>query len=200
MPSQIISEQRATSNRNGGRDHPGIPATSVGIVICTAGLLWSEAVAAEVVIFSGGPAIAAPVRAGGTAVPGQRWVRFAGSCLRMLVSGRGDPAAALALTFALLHLACIRRLAETVPPHRRRPAPWFYGAGIGAASAVLTLLSGGGCTAPSKAFGQWPGAMPAATPFAQTLTPWRGRVRALKVDCGAARRERASAVERQMPY
>src|SRR5229473_3692161 len=25
MPSEIISEQRATSNRNGGRDHPGIP-------------------------------------------------------------------------------------------------------------------------------------------------------------------------------
>jgi hypothetical protein len=25
MPSEIISEQRATSNRNGARDHPGIP-------------------------------------------------------------------------------------------------------------------------------------------------------------------------------
>jgi type III restriction enzyme len=25
MPSEIISEQRATSNRNGGRDHPGMP-------------------------------------------------------------------------------------------------------------------------------------------------------------------------------
>jgi hypothetical protein len=25
MPSEIISERRATSNRNGARDHPGIP-------------------------------------------------------------------------------------------------------------------------------------------------------------------------------
>jgi hypothetical protein len=25
MPSEIISEQRATSNRNGARDHPGMP-------------------------------------------------------------------------------------------------------------------------------------------------------------------------------
>ena len=31
MPGEIISEQRATSNRNGGRDHPGTRATSVGI-------------------------------------------------------------------------------------------------------------------------------------------------------------------------
>jgi len=47
------------------------------------------------------------------------------------------------LTFALLHLACMRRLAETVPPGLSATALTLYGTvAIGAASALLTLASG----------------------------------------------------------
>jgi PPP family 3-phenylpropionic acid transporter len=47
------------------------------------------------------------------------------------------------LTFALLHLACMRRLAEIVPPQLSATALTLYGTvGIGAASAALTLASG----------------------------------------------------------
>ena len=47
------------------------------------------------------------------------------------------------LTFALLHLACMRRLAEIVPPGLSATALTLYGTvGIGAASALLTLASG----------------------------------------------------------
>jgi PPP family 3-phenylpropionic acid transporter len=47
------------------------------------------------------------------------------------------------LTFALLHLACMRLIARTVPPGLAGTAQALYGTvGIGAATAVLTLVSG----------------------------------------------------------
>ena len=47
------------------------------------------------------------------------------------------------LTFALLHLACMRLLAQLVPPGLEGTAQALYGTvGIGATSAGLTLLSG----------------------------------------------------------
>ena len=47
------------------------------------------------------------------------------------------------ITFALLHLALMRRLAETVPPHLSATALTLYGTvAIGAVSAVMTLVSG----------------------------------------------------------
>jgi PPP family 3-phenylpropionic acid transporter len=47
------------------------------------------------------------------------------------------------LTFALLHLACMRVLAVIVPPALAGTAQAIYGTlGIGATSAVLTLASG----------------------------------------------------------
>jgi MFS transporter, PPP family, 3-phenylpropionic acid transporter len=47
------------------------------------------------------------------------------------------------LTFALLHLACMRVLAVIVPPDLAGTAQAIYGTlGIGATSAVLTLASG----------------------------------------------------------
>jgi PPP family 3-phenylpropionic acid transporter len=46
-------------------------------------------------------------------------------------------------TFALLHLACMRLLADTVPSQLAATAQAIYGTvGIGAATALLTLLSG----------------------------------------------------------
>jgi PPP family 3-phenylpropionic acid transporter len=47
------------------------------------------------------------------------------------------------LTFALLHLANMRVLAETVPPRLAATALTLYGTvGVGAAVALLTLVSG----------------------------------------------------------
>jgi PPP family 3-phenylpropionic acid transporter len=47
------------------------------------------------------------------------------------------------LTFALLHLACMRLIAQTVPAGLEGTAQALYGTvGIGAATAVLTLVSG----------------------------------------------------------
>ena len=48
-----------------------------------------------------------------------------------------------ALTFALLHLACMRLMSRLVPVHLAARAQAFYGTvAIGAATALLTLLSG----------------------------------------------------------
>jgi PPP family 3-phenylpropionic acid transporter len=47
------------------------------------------------------------------------------------------------LTFALLHLACMRVLGRTVPPGFEGTAQALYATvGVGAASALLTLASG----------------------------------------------------------
>jgi PPP family 3-phenylpropionic acid transporter len=47
------------------------------------------------------------------------------------------------LSFALLHLACMRVLAAIVPPGLAGTAQAIYGTlGIGATSAILTLASG----------------------------------------------------------
>jgi MFS transporter, PPP family, 3-phenylpropionic acid transporter len=47
------------------------------------------------------------------------------------------------LTFALLHLTCMRLLAESVPTHLSATALTLYGTvGIGVPTALLTLASG----------------------------------------------------------
>jgi PPP family 3-phenylpropionic acid transporter len=47
------------------------------------------------------------------------------------------------VTFALLHLACMRILATSVPPELAATAQAIYGTvGIGAATATLTIASG----------------------------------------------------------
>src|SRR5262245_30848570 len=47
------------------------------------------------------------------------------------------------ITFALLHLACMRLIARTVPSGLEGTAQAIYGTvGIGAATALLTLVSG----------------------------------------------------------
>jgi PPP family 3-phenylpropionic acid transporter len=92
---------------------------AAGVEPGTAGLLWSEAVAAEIVVFfaigrllldclgTNGAAMLAAAAAGV-----QRWTQSAETAAL--------PALALSqplheLTFALLHLVCMRRLAEIVP-------------------------------------------------------------------------------------
>jgi PPP family 3-phenylpropionic acid transporter len=119
---------------------------AAGIMPGTAGLLWAESVAAEVIVFF---AIGRPLldRLG---TNGTAMLAAAAGTLRWAVSAETAALPALVLiqplhgvTFALLHLACMRRLAETVPPGLSATALTLYGTvAIGAVSALLTLASG----------------------------------------------------------
>jgi MFS transporter, PPP family, 3-phenylpropionic acid transporter len=120
--------------------------TNAGISPQTASVLWSLAVAAEVIVFflvgpwlleRLGPARAIAIAA---VLGATRW----------LVSALTLDVAAIMLiqplhgvTFALLHLACMRLLAVSVPPGLAATAQALYGTvGIGATSAFLTVISG----------------------------------------------------------
>jgi PPP family 3-phenylpropionic acid transporter len=111
-----------------------------------ASLLWSEAVAAEVLVFFFlGPRLIARITPAGAIA----LAALAGT-LRWAVMAQTSEVAALALvqplhgiTFALLHLACMRLIARTVPEGLEGTAQALYGTvGIGAATALLTLASG----------------------------------------------------------
>ena len=120
--------------------------TAAGITPGTAGLLWSESVAAEVIVFF---VIGRPLldRLGSA---GAAMLAATAGIVRWTVSAETAwlPAVALiqplhGITFALLHLACMRRLAEAVPPGLSATALTLYGTvAIGAVSALLTLVSG----------------------------------------------------------
>lgn len=109
-------------------------------------VLWSEAVAAEVVVFFliGPPLVTRLTPAGALAVAALAGV------LRWTVMAHTADVAMIALvqplhgvTFALLHLACMRLIVGMVPPGLEGTAQAIYGTvGIGAATALLTLLSG----------------------------------------------------------
>jgi PPP family 3-phenylpropionic acid transporter len=120
--------------------------SAAGIGPGTAGLLWSEQVAAEVLVFfllgrplldrlGAGGALALAAAAGAV-----RWAVMAETAWL--------PAMAMTeplhgLTFALLHLAAMRLLAEIVPAGHAATALTLYGTvAIGAATALATLGSG----------------------------------------------------------
>ncbi len=120
---------------------------TAGISPVTASMLWSESVAAEVfVFFIIGPALIRRLTPAGAIAT----AALAGM-LRWTVMAQTTDVIALALvqplhgiTFALLHLACMRLIACTVPQGLEGTAQAIYGTvGIGAATAVLTLVSGG---------------------------------------------------------
>ena len=117
-----------------------------GIGADTVSLLWSESVAAEVLVFFliGSPLLdrLGPARAAALcAVAG---------VLRWIVMAQTDwlPALMLVqplhgLTFALLHLACMRLLSQIVPSGLAATALTLYGTlGAGISSVLLTLASG----------------------------------------------------------
>ncbi|KQP06904.1 MFS transporter [Methylobacterium sp. Leaf93] len=111
-----------------------------------AGLLWSEAVAAEILVFLlAGPWILRrldPGRAIGLAA-------VAGA-LRWGISAETVALPALVaiqclhgLTFALLHLACLKEIGRCVPQDLTAMALTLYGSlGLGLSSALFTLASG----------------------------------------------------------
>jgi PPP family 3-phenylpropionic acid transporter len=119
---------------------------SLGIGDGTIGVLWSEAVAAEVVVFF----LAGRHLLDRLGCAGACLLSAAGGTLRWAVLAETTSVAASALaeplhglTFALQHLACMRLIGLLVPPRLAATAQAFYGTvAVGAASALLTLASG----------------------------------------------------------
>jgi PPP family 3-phenylpropionic acid transporter len=115
--------------------------TNAGVSPQVAGLLWSLAVAAEVVMFFGvGPWLLARLQPAHAMA-----IAAVAGAIRWLISAVTVDLAALVLiqplhgvTFALLHLACMRILAISVPPELAATAQAIYGTvGIGTATALL---------------------------------------------------------------
>jgi MFS transporter, PPP family, 3-phenylpropionic acid transporter len=118
---------------------------AAGISPGIASVLWSESVAAEVLVFFGlGPWI---VRRFGPSV-GMAAGALAALVRWTVMAQTLDPLALAAveplhgLSFALLHLACMQVLARVVPPELAATAQAAYAFCIGAVTAALTLMSG----------------------------------------------------------
>jgi MFS transporter, PPP family, 3-phenylpropionic acid transporter len=120
--------------------------TTAGISPITASLLWSESVAAEVLVFFViGPTLVTRLTPAGALA-----VAALAGMLRWTVAAQTTDAIVLALvqplhgvTFALLHLACMRLIARIVPQGLEGTAQAIYGTvGIGAAVALVTFASG----------------------------------------------------------
>lgn len=119
---------------------------AAGIGPGTAGLLWSESVLAEVLVFFvlGRPLIDR-LGPGGAAM-----LAAAAGMVRWATAAQTAALPAMALiqplhgfTFALLHLTCMRVIAQTVPVQLSATAQAFYGTvALGAASTALTFASG----------------------------------------------------------
>jgi MFS transporter, PPP family, 3-phenylpropionic acid transporter len=117
-----------------------------GIGAPTVSVLWSESVAAEVVVFFLiGPWLLKKLNPTGAMTA----AALAGA-LRWSVMAQTTQAPILALleplhgfTFALLHLACMRLIAQIVPSGMAGTAQALYGlVGVGGATALLTICSG----------------------------------------------------------
>lgn len=110
-----------------------------------AGVLWSEAVIAEIAMF----VVIGPKIIGRLGTNGAAALAAAAGIVRWLVMGTTTATISIALvqplhgfTFALLHLTCMRLMASIVPAGLAATSQVIYAAGGGVASAVLTVLSG----------------------------------------------------------
>jgi PPP family 3-phenylpropionic acid transporter len=119
---------------------------AAGISPAAASLLWSESVAAEVLVFFViGPALVTRLTPAGALA-----LAAMAGMLRWAVMAQTSNAIALALvqplhgiTFALLHLACMRLIGRSVPAGLEGTAQAIYATiGIGSAVALLTVASG----------------------------------------------------------
>lgn len=120
--------------------------TAAGVSPHMASVLWSMSVAAEVaVFFLIGPSLLRTLTPAGAIA-----VAALAAAARWLVAAFTADIVALSLTqplhgftFALLHLACMRLLADSVPAQLAATAQAIYGTvGVGVATALLTLASG----------------------------------------------------------
>jgi PPP family 3-phenylpropionic acid transporter len=152
--------------------------SAAGVSPGAASLLWSEAVLAEVVVFFFiGPALVTRLTPAGAlalaaAAGVVRWVAMATSA-DLLVLALVQPLHGI--TFALLHLACMRLIARIVPAGLEGTAQAIYATlGVGGATA-LTMVASGGLYGRFGAAGFW--AMAALCVLALPIT---GRLRATR--------------------
>jgi PPP family 3-phenylpropionic acid transporter len=153
--------------------------TAAGMSASAASVLWSEAVAAEVIVFFAlGPRLLNRLGPSGALA-----LACLAGVLRWAVMGSTANIAAMAtmqplhgFTFALLHLACMSLIVARVPPELAATAQALYGTlGVGLASVVLTLFSG-------WAYGQfgargfWAMAAVCALALPLIWSLWRGEV------------------------
>jgi MFS transporter, PPP family, 3-phenylpropionic acid transporter len=118
---------------------------AAGISPTTISLLWSEAVVAEVIVFVLiGPRLIDAIGPGGAAA-----IASMAAVLRWIVMTSSTDPLALAIvqplhgmTFALLHLACMRLMTAAVPQHLAATGLAIYALGPGIVTALLTLSSG----------------------------------------------------------
>lgn len=116
-----------------------------GISPTTISVLWSEAVVAEVfVFFLIGPRLVQTLGPGGAAA-----IASMAAILRWIVMASSTHPGALAIvqplhgmTFALLHLACMRLMGAAVPQHLAATGQAIYAFGPGLLTALLTVSSG----------------------------------------------------------
>ncbi|MET7248197.1 MFS transporter [Methylobacterium sp. EM32] len=117
-----------------------------GLSPATASLLWAEAVAAEVLVFFvlGPPLLARLGPAGALALAaGAGVLRWSVAALTVALPALAGIQALHGLTFALLHLAAMRILGQTVPPALAATAQTLYGTlGLGLATTLATLAAG----------------------------------------------------------
>jgi MFS transporter, PPP family, 3-phenylpropionic acid transporter len=119
--------------------------SNAGLGASTISVLWAEAVAAEVIVFFlVGPWLIDRLGPRGSAV-----LAAVAGVIRWSVMGFTNSILLLAvlqplhgLTFALLHLACMRVMAKTVPTGVAATAQTLYAFGAGLVLATLTSLSG----------------------------------------------------------
>jgi MFS transporter, PPP family, 3-phenylpropionic acid transporter len=119
---------------------------AAGIDLSTVSFLWSESVLSEVVVFLLigpwlvrllGPGGACALAAGAGVI---RWTVVAFTISPVLL-GLVQPLHGL--TFALIHLACMRLIVQVVPIRLAATAQSIYGTlSVGLATALLTLASG----------------------------------------------------------
>jgi PPP family 3-phenylpropionic acid transporter len=119
---------------------------AAGISPPTASLLWSESVGAEVLVFVViGPRLLdciGPIRAM-TLAAAAGIVRWTVMAITADVGAMALIEPLHGLSFALLHLACMRLLGQMVPPGLAATAQAIYGTvAIGAMTSLLTLTSG----------------------------------------------------------
>jgi PPP family 3-phenylpropionic acid transporter len=119
---------------------------AAGISPPTASLLWSESVGAEVLVF----VVIGPRPLDWIGPTRAMTLAAAAGIMRWTVMAITADVGAMALieplhglSFALLHLACMRLLGQMVPPELAATAQAIYGTvAIGAMTSLLTLTSG----------------------------------------------------------
>ena len=118
---------------------------AAGLSPMTISILWSEAVAAEVLVFF----VVGPFALNRIGPRGAATLAAIAGVVRWIVMSQTTDLAALALvqplhglTFALLHLACMRVLGAVVPPQLAATAQAIYAFGAAIASAILSYVSG----------------------------------------------------------